>query len=152
MDINPYQFTAPWSDYEFATTMLNGCVDLVVLSMAWLTLLSPQELEFETDKPDMQTVAYWVERFHPFTEAGKDAIVVFANRCGTEGNRVVTDEEDGGDQVCYAGSSCVMKFQNGGVRMFERNEGVAILGKGEEGVLVVDTSQHAKYSLTSTRG
>ena len=75
---------------------------------------------------------------------------MFANRCGTEGNTGTdgTHVEDGregvwgeGDRVCYAGSSCVMKFQDGGVRMFEREEGVAILGKGEEGVLVVDTSQ-----------
>lgn len=47
-----------------------------------------------------------------------------------------------GNRVCYAGSSCVMRFQGGDVRMFERrpNE-VAILGKADESLLVVDTTQ-----------
>ncbi|EMC96912.1 hypothetical protein BAUCODRAFT_69012 [Baudoinia panamericana UAMH 10762] len=144
MDINPYQFTAPWAAYEFANSMLAGNARLVVLSMAWLTRLAPEDLKLEPDRPDMETVAYWLERFHPFLEASglrDEIIVVFANRCGVEGNRE-------GDRVCYAGSSCVMRFQGGGVRMFEkaRNE-VAILGKAEEAVLLVDTAQPARFLL-----
>ena len=153
MDINPYQFTAPWTDYEFANTMLRENVRLVILSMAWLTRLLPQELEIEPDKPDMETVAYWTERFFPFIESAprEEIIVVFANRCGTEGNvRDSTHVENGevveeGDRVCYAGSSCVMRFQDGGIRMFDKGDGVAILGKSEEGLLVVDTSQVSVY-------
>ena len=149
MDINPYQFTSPWTDYEFANTMLNNNVRLVVLSMAWLTRLLPQDLEIEPDKPDMETIAYWLERFFPFVERGpsESIIVVFANRCGIEGNRIGTmhlengTEVEEGDRVCYAGSSCVMKFQGGAVRMYGRDQGVAILGKGEEGLLVVDTDK-----------
>ena len=34
-----------------------------------------------------------------------------------------------------------MRFQGGSVMMYERGDGVAILGKAEEAVLVVDTSQ-----------
>lgn len=147
MDINPYKFTAPWTDYEFATTMLRENVKLVILSMAWLCHLLPHELQQEPEKPDMPTVAYWLERFFPFLETQREIIVVFANRCGTEGNREESrrtengEELEEGDQVCYAGSSCVMKFQGGRVSMFDRHDGPAILGKGEEGVLVVDTSQ-----------
>lgn len=175
MDINPYRFTAPWTDFEFANTMLRENVRLVILSTAWLTRLLPEELEIEPDKPDMETVAYWTERFFPLIESAprEEIIVVFANRCGMEGNMAgsSTHIENGqvaeeGDRVCYAGSSCVMRFQGGGVRMFDRGEGVAILGKSEEGLLVVDTSQvsascmgvlvqhckltfsqHAKYAL-----
>lgn len=155
MDINPYKFTAPWTSYEFATTMLQQNVKLVVLSMAWLTRLLPEELSIEPSAPDMETVAYWLERFFPFLAADEEIIVVFANRCGTEGTQVGRVEvENGGvvetgDMVCYAGSSCVMKFQTGGVRMFERGEGPSVLGKGEEGVLVVDTEKAARYLLQS---
>ena len=151
MDINPYQFTAPWTDYEFGNTMLRSGVRLVILSMAWLTRLLPSELEIEPLQPDMETVAYWLERFYPFIEEAprEEIIVVFANRCGMEGNlngRKVEVENgvevgEEGDRVCYAGSSCVMRFQGGEVRMFDRGEGVAILGKSEEGLLVVDPSQ-----------
>ena len=172
MDINPYQFTAPWTDYEFANTMLREGVRIVVLSMAWLTRLLPQELMASPGDPDMETVAYWLERFHPLIDkASKDEIiVVFANRCGIEGNVVGAkhvengEEVEEGDRVCYAGSSCVMRFQGGTVKMYDRGHGiailgnvmriqsgtvkmhdrghgVAILGKGEEGVLVVDTAQ-----------
>ena len=149
MDINPYQFTAPWTEYEFASTMLREGVRLVVLSTAWLTRLSPHDLDVDPADPDMETVAYWLERFFPFIESAsqEDIIVIFANRCGIEGNRVGSmhiengEEVEEGDRVCYAGSSCVMRFHAGEVRMFDRGEGVAILGKAEEGVLVVDTSQ-----------
>ncbi len=157
MDINPYRFITPFDACEFANTMLKNGVRLVVLSMAWLTHRTPKEIAQTPEAPDMETVAYWRERFLPFIEAsmqtGEEILVVFANRCGTEGNRTGSVEvENGieveeGDRVCYAGSSCVMRFGNGGVRMYERGEGVGILGKAEEGCLVVDTSLLAKYSL-----
>lgn len=166
MDINPYQFTsARWTDYEFATCMLDNNAKLVVLSMAWLTRLLPHELEADPSSADMETVAYWLERLLPFLAApsspaqNEEIIVVFANRCGTEGNVVGSVEvENGrevvetGDRVCYAGSSCVMEFQRGqGVRVFERGQGPGILGKGEEGVLVVDTEREARYLLSARK-
>ncbi|KAI7057213.1 hypothetical protein KC352_g44228, partial [Hortaea werneckii] len=55
-----------------------------------------------------------------------------------------------GDRVCYAGSSCVMRFQGGNVRMFEKRTGeVAVLGKAEEGVLCVDTEKPARFLLST---
>ncbi|KAK5122000.1 hypothetical protein LTR85_004572 [Meristemomyces frigidus] len=158
MDINPYRFEAPWQAYEFANSMLTGNAKLIVLSMAWLTRLLPSELEVEPDRPDMETVAYWLERFFPLVDSvsSEEVVVVFANRCGIEGNKVgrvhVENGEavEEGDRVCYAGSSCIMKFQAGNVRMFERkaNE-VAVLGKGEEGLLVVDTDKPARFLLSN---
>ncbi|KAK3637131.1 hypothetical protein LTR56_013863 [Elasticomyces elasticus] len=161
MDINPYKFTAPWTAYEFANTMLKADVKLIVLSMAWLTRLNEQDLVLEPERPDMETVAYWLERFQPLlrSNADEEVVVVFANRCGTEGNRISLGtgnvqvengqvEVEEGDRVCYAGSTCVMRFQGGQVRMFEKpGHEVAILGKGEEGVLVVDTEQPARFLL-----
>ncbi|KAH9827327.1 Carbon-nitrogen hydrolase [Teratosphaeria destructans] len=172
MDINPYRFAAPWSAYEFASSMLEGQARIVILSMAWLTRLMPGEVKVEPDRPDMETVAYWLERFHPFlsrassnpvavdghappAEGPEPIVVVFANRCGIEGNKIGAmhiengEQVEEGDRVCYAGSSCVMRFQAGNVRMYEKAKGeVAILGKGEEGVLVVDTEQPARFLLT----
>jgi protein N-terminal amidase len=188
MDINPYRFEAPWAAYEFAMRMITGNVKLVILSMAWLTRLTAEELELESDRPDMETVAYWLERFQPFVTAGaqaareaaarkhpaaengrhdprpataesEDIVVVFANRCGTEGSRLASltvpgphggeERVEEGDRVCYAGSSCVMRFQGGSVRMYEKAKGeVAILGKGEEGVLAVDTELPARILLS----
>nr|POE76206.1 protein n-terminal amidase [Quercus suber] len=157
MDINPHRFSAPWDAYEFARSMLASKVRLVILSMAWLTRLAPAELEIEPASPDMETVAYWLERFHPFVEqqeiegeSAAEILVVFANRCGTEGSatgtvRVEMDDAvdvEQGDRVCYAGSSCVMRFQGGSVRMFEKKTGgVAIMGKSEQGMLMVDTAE-----------
>jgi len=156
MDINPYRFTAPWSAYEFANRMLESKTKLVILSMAWLTRLLPADLALDPDKPDMETVAYWLERLYPFLEPAPahGIVVVFANRCGVEGNRLGSVQvEDGeavveGDRVCYAGSSCVMRFHGGSVRMYERKAGqVAVMGKGEEGVLVVNTAEKARVLL-----
>lgn len=165
MDINPYRFTAPWSHYEFATHMLRNNVHLVVLSMAWLTRLTPEDTAAGASTPDMETVAYWLERFWPFQEARptEPIIVVFANRCGSEGAvEGVRRMEHGetielGDRVAYAGSSCVMKFQNGSVKLWEHfvgpNKGeVGLLGKGEEAVLVVDTGSGAGFLLQQKAG
>lgn len=81
-------------------------------------------------------------RFFPFIEHApkEEIIVVFANRCGIEGNQTgVTHVENGGpveegDRVCYAGSSCAMRFKAGGVSIFD------MLGMNEESLLVVDTT------------
>lgn len=160
MDINPYQFTAPWTHYEFATTMLRHGCKLVVLSMAWTTRLTPEELMASPKVPDMETVAYWLERFWPFQEArlSGPVTVVLANRCGSEGQEVGEklmehgERIEIGSRIGYAGSSCVMKFQEGSVKLWEHfvgpNKGeVGLLGKGEEGLLVVDTGSGAGFLL-----
>ncbi|KAK3117318.1 hypothetical protein LTR53_001435 [Teratosphaeriaceae sp. CCFEE 6253] len=157
MDINPYAFTAPWTAYEFATAMLKAEVPLVVLSMAWLTRLSEEELQDGAEQPDMATVAYWVERLCPLVESKGEVVVVFANRCGVESNVVgVKDKDDGvvegeGEAACYAGSSCVMRFRDGKTEMLETNRHeAAIMGKGEEGVLIVDTQQSTRFVMRRT--
>lgn len=165
MDINPYKFMAPWSDYEFATTMLRSNVRLVVLSMAWLTRLLPEECLINPERPDMETVAYWLERFWPFVDSQpqEPIVVVLANRCGSEGNSKGSvpmehgHEIEIGDRVAYAGSSCVMRFQSGSVKLWEHYTGpkkgdVGLLGKGDEGILVVDTSSAASFLLQQKTG
>ncbi|KAJ9627202.1 hypothetical protein H2203_003664 [Taxawa tesnikishii (nom. ined.)] len=139
MDINPHRFTAPWAAYEFATHCVDKTTPLVVLSMAWLTRLLPQELMLTTHEPDLETLGYWIERFFPLvnSKSADGVIVVMANRCGTEPGSVagVTRGvgESGEEVVCYAGSSCVLKLQDGNVQVYN------ILGKAEDNLLVVDT-------------
>jgi protein N-terminal amidase len=160
MDINPYRFEAAWTDYEFATQMLAHQCKLVVLSMAWLTRMTPEETRVHPERPDMETVAYWLERFWPFVDSlpAEPIVVVFANRCGSEGSVTGGTKVDHGetvalgDQVAYAGSSCVMRFQNGSVKLWEHHAGpqkgdVGLLGKGQEGTLVVDTGVAAGFLL-----
>ncbi|ORY16110.1 N-terminal asparagine amidohydrolase-like protein [Clohesyomyces aquaticus] len=136
MDINPYKFLAPWSDYEFANAALEAESPLVCVSMAWLCHLTPEELMQDPTQADFATVAYWVERFQPFVEkakAGQPVVIVLANRCGMERS------------VCYAGSTTVLRIDTEGVSLYET------LGKSEEKCLVVDLNERPKFQVRSGR-
>lgn len=152
MDINPYKFITSYSACEFATHVRTSGAKLVVLSMAWLTLLSSEELSTMSNKPDMDTFQYWISRFAPLflpddkgvegspgEVAEPQVIIVFANRAGEE------EGQEGKDAVRYAGSSCVV-----GIRRCPRQVGGEdedkveiliwdILGAAEEGICLVDT-------------
>ncbi|KAL6233848.1 hypothetical protein BDW75DRAFT_214085 [Aspergillus navahoensis] len=120
MDINPYRFEAPYTAYEFAHRVLDSKSQLVILSMAWLTLLSREELDALSGKPEIDTFNYWIQRFMPLirkqmnhsrnaddsdvnttsTNAERRIIIVFANRAG---------EEDGSPSPArYAGTSTIV--------------------------------------------
>jgi protein N-terminal amidase len=135
MDINPYKFTAPWSDYEFASLALSSQSPIVCVSMAWLCHLTPTELADEPSQPDVATVAYWVERFQPLVDAKTERpiYVILANRCGMEKG------------VCYAGSSAVIKIEQGIVSLYET------AGKSEEKCLIVDLAERPKFQVRSGR-
>ncbi|KAJ5176741.1 Carbon-nitrogen hydrolase [Penicillium canariense] len=68
MDINPYKFEAPYTAYEFANRALDSQSQLVILSMAWLTMLSRDDIAALDGNPDMDTFTYWLNRFMPFLE------------------------------------------------------------------------------------
>lgn len=140
MDINPYKFEAPWTAYEFANHARDAKAKLVILSNAWLTHLSQADLADQAMAPDMNTVAYWVERLRPLmneaTGAEQDVVVICANRVGTEGTCPRIGE------VKYAGSSCVMWLRKGQeVRIWD------IFGRAQEGVLLVDTMTPAGFTI-----
>lgn len=145
MDINPYQFEAPWDKYEFATNAVAEGVKLVVMSMAWLTSLPTEEMKLLPEQPALETVSYWLQRFSPLIEAskatGEDITVVFSNRVGNEKNEITQLTTKAGqviplgESVSYAGSSCVMRFSGGMVSILD------MMGKGEEGLLVIDTDE-----------
>ncbi|KAL2818460.1 carbon-nitrogen hydrolase [Aspergillus cavernicola] len=117
MDINPYRFEAPYTACEFANRVLDSKSQLVILSMAWLTTLSREDLDALAGKADMDTFSYWIQRFMPLiqkkmahlTNADTDGdpdsknekkiILVFSNRAG---------EEDGIPLARYAGTSAII--------------------------------------------
>ncbi|EZF23160.1 hypothetical protein H112_04147 [Trichophyton rubrum D6] len=153
MDINPYKFIASYSACEFATHARTSGAKLVVLSMAWLTLLSSEELSTMTDKPDMDTFQYWISRFAPLflpNEGGVEdssgevaepqVIIVFANRAGEE------EGQEGKDTARYAGSSCVVGIRRCPGKVGDEEDGNKVeiliwdmLGATEEGICLVDT-------------
>lgn len=140
MDINPHRFLAPWDAYEFARAALAANSPIVALNMAWLTRLTPEELAEQSAEPDNETIAYWLERFHPLAdfsnrpESAPPVVLILANRCGVEGGAV------------YAGTSTVVKLDRGSTQIYE------ILGRGEENLLVVDLNNAPKYAVYTKRG
>ncbi|KAK5065267.1 hypothetical protein LTR84_001105 [Exophiala bonariae] len=139
MDINPYKFEAPWTAYEFGNHAREARAKIVVISMAWLTRLSADELSSQVTVPDQDTMNYWINRLSPLFESPgsiAEALVICANRVGEEG----TDPRLG--DVRYAGSSCVMGMTAGRkIRIWD------ILGRAQEGVLLVDTERDPLYSI-----
>jgi len=139
MDINPHKFLAPFNAYEFATHALAARTPFICVSMAWISALTPDELsgEARAKEPDLATLSYWVQRFVPVVDWCKNSgvvmTIVLANRCGRE-------RETG-----YAGSSCVVKVDGEGVKMFDA------LGRAEERCLVVDTEMRPKFQLATNR-
>lgn len=119
MDINPYKFEAPFDKWEFATRVLDSKSQLVILSMAWLTTLSREELDALKDKPEMDTFNYWLHRFWPLlqkrfenevdldggraAESPRKIVIVFSNRSGEE-----PPTEDTKPPVRYAGTSAII--------------------------------------------
>ena len=130
MDLNSKNFHADHSVFEFVSHILSSSAGIVIVSMAWLTHLSVESLTSSQMDPDLGTLGYWLMRLKPLTEAAKETTVVLANRCGIE-------EGD----ARYAGTSCVLALGNGKVRLW------GALGRGEEGLLKVDTSTYPKWTV-----
>lgn len=145
MDINPYKFEAPWTAYEFANHVRDARAKVVVLSMAWLTRLSALDLLEEPTKPDMDTLGYWIERLRPLMEVSgpqEEVLIVCANRTGDEGLNQRIGE------VRYAGSSTVIGMRKTDPGNHEVNVKIwNIMGRAQDGVMIIDTDEPAKYGL-----
>ncbi|KAF7591251.1 Carbon-nitrogen hydrolase [Aspergillus hancockii] len=117
MDINPYKFERPFTDWEFANQVLDSKSQLVILSMAWLTTMAREELGSLAGKPEMDTFNYWIQRFWPLitkrlrhdinfdgdeADVGKKTVIVFANRSGEE------EAAEGANPALYAGTSTII--------------------------------------------
>lgn len=102
--------------------------------MAWLTLDDQREFTSLPHEPDLSTLTYWAMRLEPVirAESDEEVIVVFANRCGTEG------------ETLYAGTSAVIGIRGGEVNVY------GLLGRCEKKLLVVDTNQAPIAKLMMT--
>ena len=138
MDLNPYRFTAPAEAYELCSHALAKNSELLVLSMAWLTLLSESELAEQPDEPDLHTLSYWAGRLTPLVNAEKETIIVCANRTGQEPGKNPIGVEEG---VRYAGISGVGKVGRGRVRIWQ------IAGRAKEGLIIADTEHEPQWVL-----
>ena len=118
MDLNPKEFIAPFTSYEYANYLLNNQVSLILLPMAWLL---PSEYNLEYIGESTSTLEYWIKRLTPLVMDVKRRTVVVCNRTG---------EEEG---AVYAGTSCVLRVGRGEAVI------LGILGR-EEGVLYVDVT------------
>lgn len=164
MDINPYQFKTPYTDYEFASHVLESGSRLVVLPTSWLTLMSKSELESTSSSPDMDTFNYWIQRFWPLISGkgkfgsdenagNRETVIVFANRIGEE-----LGDGEGHSTARYAGSSTIITIRRRGTGADSAAPSAGeedlsgtdillwdILGRGQEGVCIADTSKEPKY-------
>jgi protein N-terminal amidase len=167
MDINPYKFEAPYTEYEFASHVLENGSRLVILPMSWLTMLTKSELESTSSSPDMDTFNYWIQRFWPLisgkkggsgdsggNDATRETVLVFANRVGEE----LGGETESHFTARYAGTSTIITIRRRGLEVDavlssgRKKDDLAgteillwdILGRAREGVCVADTSKQPK--------
>lgn len=116
MDLNSYQFRAPWDAYEFANHCVHKNVDIIIVPMAWT---KAESTAVEDAEDELRPIRYWLARLGPILDANKRTLFIACNRTGSEG------------EVKYQGNSCVVSIDDGKL---------TILGKMdlEEGVLVVN--------------
>jgi len=129
---SPYKLEAPWDDFEFAYHALDSDSNVIIVSMAWQTLQNPAQFLHNPHEPDLDTLVYWVQRLEPLVRSndGDEIIFVFCNRTGTEYD------------ATYTGTSAVLGVKLGEVFVY------GVLGRGETGLLIVDTSQPPRMKLT----
>ncbi|KAG6965909.1 hypothetical protein JG688_00007000 [Phytophthora aleatoria] len=125
MDINPDDFKAPFSAYEFGTHVVENKSDLVLFACAWN--------DFEDhDIESYPTLSYWAQRLSPVIDAlGKGEFAkpnchfLCSNRIGTENG------------TFFVGASCVLSLKEPAVvahagRRTEELLRVEIFDAGEE--------------------
>lgn len=178
MDINPYKFEAPWTAFEFANRVLDSQSQLVIVSMAWLTHASREELDALDGAPEMQSLNYWLQRLRPLLEkkmqhardldgqtAGTNAdipkkvVIVFANRAGEE-----PASDDTKPPARYAGTSTVLAITQRPAAGGSREGAIDaepvldvkipcwdMLGATEEGICFADTMADPRMVFALSR-
>ncbi|BFZ54279.1 hypothetical protein PYCC9005_001313 [Savitreella phatthalungensis] len=113
MDLNPFDFTAPWDAFEFGRHCVKIGAQMAVVPMAWL-------------QSDGDQLSYWLARLGPALD--HDLTLVFANRCGTEGD------------VTFAGRSAIVRVSAGEQTIDGARRVAHLLASldDDEGVLVAD--------------
>ncbi len=101
MDINPYEFTAPWEKFEFGNHCFKNDVDVILFLTNW----NDTEPKENTPKEMYELYNYWLARLEPFFKKEdinkKPVYFLAANRNGTE------------KDTSFAGFSCAIKMRGG---------------------------------------
>ncbi|CAI2170141.1 16897_t:CDS:10, partial [Funneliformis geosporum] len=127
MDLNPYQFKASFTKYEFASYHIQHQTEIILCPMAWL--MSEYSQQINDDKPESSTINYWCNRLSPYftdstalTNPGskRNTLFVACNRTGTENGS------------CFAGSSSVLLLSSENPIVLDS------LKSKEEAVMIVD--------------
>ncbi|KAK9456924.1 carbon-nitrogen hydrolase [Dipodascopsis uninucleata] len=132
MDLNPEEFTAPFDKYEFANFAIQKDADLIVLPMAWRAYDNDVPVEDSMNIPDWKTINYWAVRLKPLQDnvasltENRRRVFIGANRTGIE-------DGDVSERTMYAGSSCVLEYDNSGKALVRD-----WLGQEKEGILFVE--------------
>ena len=123
MDLNPWEFRAPFNSFEYANYILENDITLTLIPMAWLLRRSTDndadDEDEDDDHPSHATLHYWIGRLQPLISSDKYRTVIICNRTGHEGGAV------------YAGTSSVLRFGRGEVSI------LGLLGR-QEGILTVN--------------
>ncbi|KAF1319338.1 Ubiquitin1-specific protease, partial [Globisporangium splendens] len=99
MDINPYEFTAAFDEFEFATQVVSHGSDLVLFSCAWC--------DFDRDETDtFPTLSYWATRLTPIIDALHTRTYPKPNCHFLVSNRI--GEENG---TYFVGASCALSLR-----------------------------------------
>ena len=115
MDLNPYEFKAPWGAMEFSTFCKKKDVDVILFLTNWLDN-QPNDESWESV---MHIINYWAERLKPFLcKLKKKTYFLAANRCGKERD------------TTFIGCSCALEL--GAHPMVLKN-----LNKKEENTILV---------------
>ncbi|KAJ3128598.1 Carbon-nitrogen hydrolase [Nowakowskiella sp. JEL0407] len=85
MDINPFQFTAPFEKFEFGNFHKDAGSSVIAISMAWLS--SRDMNGKDSTVPSMDTMNYWATRLSPLWNANYPILVICCNRIGTENGK-----------------------------------------------------------------
>lgn len=118
MDLNPWEFKAPWEDMEFSTHCYNKDVDFILFLTNWLD----NEPEKKSKKEVLHIINYWAMRLDPYFEKPINKTIHFlaANRCGKE------------RETTFIGCSCALRIKNGRVALLDN------LNKNEESTILVE--------------
>jgi protein N-terminal amidase len=101
MDLNPYEFIAPYEKKEFSHFCKDKDVDLIIFLTNWLNGSEGDPNMFEeSEERSYDLLNYWLDRCSPFLESNDNKVCYFlaANRCGVE------------RKIKFAGTSAILKI------------------------------------------
>jgi len=101
MDIEPYEYTAPYEKKEFTNFCKEREVDLIVFLTNWSNAFDDDDPKMfeETEERSYNILNYWLDRCSPLLNSN-DKVCYFlaANRCGIE------------RKIKFGGTSAILKL------------------------------------------